>query len=93
MIREANKAGYVLHFKNLATRRHKMAPASRQGFAKHKKKKAEAVELHARQLAAINLEKWEPIADKWIELRGWDLERNQSNYMEFEGAEFAQVYR
>ena len=47
MIREANKAGYELHFKNLAVRRHEMAHASREDFAKYKEKKAETVELYA----------------------------------------------
>lgn len=83
MIREANKAGYELHFKNLAVRRREMAHASREDFAKYKKKKAEVVELYAQQLATMNLENWEPIADRLIELRGWDLERNQSDYIEF----------
>ena len=83
MIREANKAGYELHFKNLAVRRHEMAHASREDFAKYKEKKAETVELYAQHLATMNLEKWKPIADRLIELRGWDLEKDQSDYREF----------
>lgn len=82
-IREAVKAGYNLHSKNLAARRHRMAGASQEEYAEYKAQNANEVTKRAQKLATMNLAMWEPVADRLIELRRWDLEKDSDDYIEF----------
>lgn len=83
MIREAAKAGYELQSKNLATKRRQMAGATQEDFAKYKAKRKDEVARSAQKLATMNLALWEPVADRLIELRRWDLEKDSVDYIEF----------
>lgn len=83
MIREAAKAGYELHSKNLAVKRHQMAGANQEDFAKYKAKREDEVAQSAQKLATMNLSLWEPVADRLIALRYWDLEKGGGDYIEF----------
>lgn len=83
MMREAVKAAYDLHSRNLATKRHRMADATPEDFARYKAERADAVAQNAQKLATKNLTMWEPIADRLIELRSWDLKKGSPEYQEF----------
>ena len=83
MIREAARAGYELHSKNLSIKRHQMAGATQADFAKYKAKREDEVAQSAQKLATMNLALWEPVADRLIELRYWNLEKGDVDYIEF----------
>ena len=62
-----------------------MADATPEDFARYKAERADAVAQDAQKLATQKLTKWEPIADRLIELRSWDLKKGSPEYQEFVG--------
>lgn len=83
MVREASQAGYELFSKNLKTVRTKKAGESPAEFAAYKLEQVEKADEEAQQFAAMNLNKWKPIADRLIQLRSWDMQIDDPTYEEF----------
>lgn len=83
MVREASQAGYELFSKKIMAVRIKKAGESPAEFAAYKSEHVKLADEEAQQFAAMNLNKWKPVADRIIQLRSWDLQIDDPYYDEF----------